>query len=231
MKKRDPFDFWFAVNNTEIVLLPKRHLETFGATILHYHLVSELMDTVNKVRVREGRMQAHKPQIITPEAYSQVLLEGFGEAAGRYVEWLREHEKDVRILQYGYRLKQEAFSEHLVSDTMDNVVARVKAEVEHQNDPNHAVVRGVEDPWDVCLVKLFREIIQHSAESNIRELNSRRMFENVDGVPLGVRDEIEAAFMAASRNPALIKPLGVKLQKHGLFDLYQDRFFSLFKKG
>ncbi len=230
MKQRDPFDFWFAVNNTEIVLLPKRHLETFGATMLHYHLVSELMDTVNQVRVREGRMQAHKPQIITPEAYSQVLLEGFGEAAGRYVEWLREHEKDVRILQYGYRLKQESFSEHLVSDTMDNVIARVKADVEKKNDPNHAVVRGVEDPWDVCLVKLFREVIQHSAESNIRELNSRRMFEDAGGVPLGVRDEIEAAFMAASRNPALIKPLGAKLQKYGLFDLYQDRFFALFKK-
>ncbi len=230
MKKRDPFDFWFAVNNTEIVLLPKRHLETFGATLLHYHLVSELMDTVNQVRVREGRMQANKPQIVTPEAYSKVLLEGFGEAAGRYVEWLREHEKDVRILQYGYRLKQEAFSEHVVSDTIENVVERVKAEVERKNDPNHAVLRGVEEPWDVCLVKLFREVIQNSAEANIRELDQRRMFDQVDGVPRHVRDEIEAAFMAASRNPALIKPLGAKLQKHGLFDLYQDRFFSLFKK-
>lgn len=229
MKQRDPFDFWFAVNNTEIVLLPKRHLETFGATILHYHLVSELMDTVNQVRVREGRMQANKPQIITPEAYSKVLLEGFGEAAGRYVDWLREHERHIQILQYGYSLKQESFSEHVISDSIENVVARVKADVEQKDDPTHAVVRGVEDPWDVCLVKLFREIIQQSAESNIRELSSRRMFEDVDGMPRGVRDDIEAAFMAASRNPALIKPLGAKLQKYGLFELYQDRFFSLIK--
>ena len=40
MEKRDPFDFWFAVNNTEIRLLPKRHLETFGSTVLNYHLVA-----------------------------------------------------------------------------------------------------------------------------------------------------------------------------------------------
>jgi hypothetical protein len=230
MKQRDPFDFWFAVNNTEIVLMPRRHLETFGSTMLHYHLVSELMDTVEQVRVREGRMQAHKPQIITPEAYSKVLLEGFGEAAGRYVEWLREHESNIRILQYGYNLKQESFSEHVVSDSIENVIERVKTEVQSKNDPNHAVVRGVEEPWDVCLVKLFRAVIEHSAASNMRDLSRRNMFETADGPSQNVRDEIEAAFVAASRNPALIQPLGVRLQKLGLFETYQDRFFSLFKK-
>lgn len=67
---------------------PKRHLETFGNTIINYYLVSELMDAVGKVRVREGRMQALRPQIITPSAYSSTLLEGFGEQAQKYLEWL-----------------------------------------------------------------------------------------------------------------------------------------------
>ena len=154
MKAKSSFDFWYAVNNTEIVMLPSKHLETFGATMLNYHMVSELMDSVNQVRVREGRMHANRPQIITPEAYSQTLLEGFGDEAQRYIDWLKEHEKDLRILQYGYKLRQEAFSEHLVSDNVKNVVDRVQNEVKEKGDPFSAVLVGVDEPWDVCLVKV-----------------------------------------------------------------------------
>ena len=75
------FDFWYAVKNTDVVVPPKRHLETFGNTIINYVLVSELMDSVSQVRVREGRMQAMRPQIVTPAAYSQIILEGYGEQA------------------------------------------------------------------------------------------------------------------------------------------------------
>ena len=32
-------------------------------------------------------------------------------------------------------------------------------------------------------------------------------------------------------NPALVKDLGALLQKHGVFDRYQDRFFKLVRRG
>jgi len=229
MRERDTFDFWYAVNNTEIVLMPARHLETFGVTILNYHLISELMDTVDRIRVREGRMQASQPRIVTPEAYSKTLLEGFGEEASRYIEWLKEHEKEIRILQYGYRLKQESFSEHIISDNMQAVVTRVENEVKAKGDPLSAIVVGVDKPWDVCLIKLFREVIQNSARENIQQLQKEHMFDEIGGIPKAVRKEIEAAFLAASRNPSLINRLGKKLQDYGLFEEYQDRFFSLVK--
>lgn len=228
-KKHSQFDFWFAVHNTEITLPPKRHLETFGNTIINYHLVSELMDTVGKVRIREGRMQALKPQIITPSAYASTHLEGFGEEAHKYMEWLRKHEDSIRILRYGYTLKQEAFSEQVVSDNVELVLERVKQEVISKNDPFAAVVKGVDDPWDVCLVRLFWTIIQNSARANIRELQERKMFETQDGIPVGLREEIERAFQAAAKDSGMIKTLGKLLQEHGLFEHYQDRFFSLFK--
>ena len=227
MKEKNSFDFWYAVNNTEIVVMPSRHLETFGTTVLQYHLVSELMDSVGQVRVREGRMQASQPQIITPQAYSKTLLEGFGEEAGKYVEWLKDHERDIRILQYGYRLKQESFSEHIISDTKEAVVARVEKEVKAKDDAMSALVVGVDDPWDVCLIKLFWEVVQSSAHTNVQQMAQRKMFDESDGVPQGIRAEIEAAFLEASRNAALIPALGRKLQTNGLFDSYQDRFFAL----
>jgi len=223
------FDFWYAVNNTEVVVPPKRHLETFGNTLIHYHLVSELMDSVGKVRIREGRMQAMRPQIVTPAAYSNMLLEGFGEQAQQYLEWLKEHEDHVRVLRYGYTLKQEAFSEEVVSDSLEAVLERVKVEVSGRNDPFRAVIKGVDDPWDVCLVRLFWQVIQNSVQSNYRELAERKLFDLRDGIPGSVREEIELAFTAAAANATLIKPLGSLLQRHGVFEQFQDRFFALFK--
>ena len=227
MTPKKTFDFWYAVNNTEVVLMPSRHLETFGTTVLHYHMLSELMDSVDQVRVREGRMRASRPQIITPEAYANTFLEGFGEEARRYVDWLKEHEKQVRILQYGYRLAQESFSEHVVSDNLKAVLERVRTEVKGRNNPLSAVIVGVDDPWDVCLVKLFWEVIQNSAKTNIQQLEQRHMFDESEGVPKGIRDEIEKAFLAASKAPSLINALAHRLQTYGLFGEYQDRFFSL----
>lgn len=229
MGKRTTFDFWYAVNNTEILQMPSRHLETFGSTVLNYHLVSELMDSVDQIRVREGRMHASRPQIITPEAYSQTVLDGFGDEAKKYVDWLKDNKKDVHILQYGYTLKHEAFSEHVVSDNITAVTEQVKERVKNEKDPLSAVLVGVDDPWDVCLIKLFWEIIQESAQTNIIEMKKRHMFDMSGGVPKGTRDEIEAAFLAASKNHALINQLGERLQAYGLFEEYQDRFFALVK--
>ena len=231
MASKDHLDFWYAVNNTEIVVMPQRHLETFGATTLNYHMVSELMDVTDQIRVREGRMLANQPKIVTPEAYSQTLLEGFGEEAGKYVEWLKEHEKQIQVLQYGYRLKQEAFSEHVVTGDVRSVLERVKKEVKGKDAPLGAVVLGVDDPWDVCLVKLFWEVIRNSARTNIHEMQRRHLFDSPEATKERVRDEIEQDFLAASKNPALIAALGKKLQQHGLFHEYEDRFFALVKAG
>ena len=224
------FDFWYAVRNTEIVTMPSRHLETFGTTILNYHLVSELMDSVNQVRVRQGRMQAFRPQIITPEAYSKTFLEGFGEEAAKFIEHLKEHEKDIRvILQYGYQLKQEKFSEHVISDNLKAVTERIRNDVKASADPFSAVLVGVDKPWDVCLVKLFHEMVQKSAALNFMDIEKRHLLDDAEGAPKWVRNEVDEAFVAAGRNPALLGNLSHKLKQYGLFEEYQDRFFALVK--
>ena len=228
-KDRMVFDFWYAVNNTEVVLMPSRHLETFGTTILNYHLISELMDTTTQVRVREGRMLASQPKIITPTAYSETMLEGFGEEAAKYVEWLKHHEQEIKILQYGYTLRQESFSEHVVTDVMPTVIERVQKEVKSRNDPLGAVVVGVDKPWDVCLIKLFWEVIQHSAKANIQQMAEKHLFDPDGGARARAKVEVEVLFRAAAKDPALISVLGQKLQQSKLFSEYEDRFFSLVK--
>ena len=52
MPAKTAYDFHYAVRNTDIILAPKRHIETFGNTIVNYAHVAELMDSVGQVRIR-----------------------------------------------------------------------------------------------------------------------------------------------------------------------------------
>lgn len=230
-EKNIKFDFWYAINNTEIVSLPTRRLETFGATILNYHMVSELMDVVNHVRVREGKIQSYRPQIVIPgSAVYQSILEGFGPEAEKYVEWLKAHNQELHILQYGYKIKKGECSEQVLTDNVVAVTEKVKAEVKGRNDPFSAVVRGVDDPWEVCLLKLMIEVMRTSMPGNMTDLRSRNLLGETDGVPNVVMHEIEAAFLAAARNPALVGRLARLLERYGVFEKFQDRFFALVKQ-
>jgi hypothetical protein len=133
------------------------------------------MDNPMKTKVRQGRMLAAKPQIITPNMYANTILEGFGEEAEQYVDWLKTNEKELKIIQYGYNLKQEAFSEYEITDHIENVVNRAKNEIEEKNDTLTALVVGVDQPWDVSLLKLFSVVTQKSAAHNFKELLSHNL--------------------------------------------------------
>ncbi|MGN0847942.1 MAG: hypothetical protein ACI4RA_11265 [Kiritimatiellia bacterium] len=224
------FDFWYAVRHTKVVRGPSRALETFGETRINYRHIAELPDDPGKVRVREGRLEAHKPAIITPEAYVQDSLEGFGEQARQYLEFLKQNQDSVRILQYGYRLSQEAFSEQVLTDSLEAVTARVVADVVGTNDAFAAVIQGVDDPWDVSLIHFFCLHVNVSAPFNVREFEEAQRRVELDLIAPKLQSEVEAAFAKAQADPRLVKDLGVFLQKKGVFERYQDRFFQLVRR-
>ncbi|MEA2068667.1 MAG: hypothetical protein U9P12_05660 [Verrucomicrobiota bacterium] len=224
MNKKQQFDFWYAVNNTELVARPANRLETFGDTVVNYHLVCEQMDSIDKVCVREGHLKALKPAIITPQALGQVDVGDLGEEARHYAEWLAEHGGDLRILQYGFTLQKQELKEYIVTDHIDNVLERVKTDVAALDDPLSSILIGVDDPWEVCLLKLMVELVQHSAKGNIQDIQQQAIsFKN------SLADNIDQAFLDASREPARINDLAEKLRQNGLWDKYEDRFFALVK--
>ena len=169
MSSNPDFDRWYAAKSARFLVEPSHRLETFGNTLVNYHLVSELPDHPGKVRVREGRLEAHKPLVITPHV-ADVEMEGFGDEAKAYLEFLKENEKSLRILQYGYHLKSDNFSEQIVTDRLSVVTERVKDEVIASNDKFAAVVQCVDEPWDVALVELWLREVNRSAKGNIDEL-------------------------------------------------------------
>lgn len=169
MSANPEFDRWYAAKSARFLLEPSHRLETFGNTLVNYHLVSELPDYPGKIRIREGRLEAHQPLVIAPN-FQDTEFEGFGAAAREYYEFLKANEEHLRILQYGYHLKRDNFSEQIVTDRLSVVAARVKAAVEASGDQFAAVVECVDEPWDVALVELWRREVRRSALGNIRDL-------------------------------------------------------------
>lgn len=169
MSSNPDFDRWYAAKSARFLLEPSHRLETFGNTLVNYHLISELTDHPGKIRIREGRLEAHQPLVITPHA-AQIEAEGFGDEAKEYLEFLKANEKNLRILRYGYNLKSDKFSEQIITDRLSVVSARVCDEVVASNDKFAAVVQCVDEPWDVALVELWLREVNRSARGNIDEL-------------------------------------------------------------
>src|SRR6267143_4176808 len=109
MMNKDNFEY--AIENTQVILAPQRKIATFGHTSFRFYLISELMDQVNQVRVRDGRIHAERPQILTPDHYARLLLEGFGEKAARYAEQLREQAQKFAVVRYGFQFRKTDVTE------------------------------------------------------------------------------------------------------------------------
>ena len=218
----DEHDIWYAVNLTEVVLPPKQTLETFGATTLRYHLISELMDEVGKVRVRTGKVYSERPQIITPQFLADQLLEGFGEKAREYTEWLIEHNQAMTILKYGLQFRKEHMDSEIISEPIEQVSKKVSATVKQDDDPLSAVIIGADELWEVSLLKFLRDYIEKSAPVNIQQIQSHDRESQME-----IKREIEMDFQMAAHDKSRINALGKKLEKYGLFEQYQDRFFRL----
>ena len=162
-------DFEYALENTRVILPPQKRLETFGATMLNYHLITEEMDLVNQARVREGRIHADKPQIVTPDHFSKLMLEGFGEKAEQFADLVSKAGKNAAMLKYGFSVKKSELKTYLIHEPMDVVTGRVKEEVEARQDALSVVILGVEDGWEVCLLKFMCDMIFASGAGNVED--------------------------------------------------------------
>ncbi|MEI8343264.1 MAG: hypothetical protein WCH43_17220 [Verrucomicrobiota bacterium] len=165
--------FQYAIENTQVILAPQRRIETFGSTSFRFYLITELMDSVNQVRVRDGRIHAERPQIVTPGHYSKLMLEGFGEKAEAFAEWMRSHSDQIAILKYGFQFRKTDIQENIVHSNLEDVIDRVRRSVTETAEPLSAILQGVDDAWEVCLLKFTVDLIQQSAGGNLGDFRKR----------------------------------------------------------
>ena len=168
-------DIHYALETTEVLLEPDRRIDTFGTTVFEFHLISELMDSINEVRIRRGSVEAARPLIVSPQSIDNLSFEGFGEQAEEFANWLRRQEGTAAFLRYGFNFKQSEITESLVHDPIAEVRERVLADVSRASNPLHAVIEGVDDTWEISLLRFTVEMIQKSHGINVFDFKRRGM--------------------------------------------------------
>ena len=215
----------FAIENTRIVKAPRQSLATFGSTNVYYYIVTQLMESANIIR--EGRVIASKPKIVTPSYL--INMEGFSGPARRYIEIMAEQNPYEPSIFYSY--KNEPGNMNVVSGPTEQVLEKIEKEIEAHNDPLSAVIKGVEDMWDVSLIKFTFELTRRSVGNNVSEMQRSGMLRMDDrGMPEDARRYIEELFSKTERDTTYASQLVTELKRWGVFAEYQDRFFRLFKK-
>lgn len=224
---------WKAIQLTHVVRPPKQHLATFGVTNLRYYLVSEpsykdLVPGAEESVIREGKVVSQRPTIVTP-AY-MMNLEGFGEDARKYMDSLvRRFGPNSPGLLYQYR--NEPGGLDIVGGQVYAVAQRIANDLDQRGVDSAVVILGIDDLWDVSILKFIYEYTAASVASNVGEIQAMGLLDphpEVD-VPRGVVQRIEEMFHQVEEglDP---KFLHRELARWGLFDYYQDRFLSLFRR-
>jgi len=215
----------YALEHTELVRAPQKSLSTFGSSVIDYYVVTELVGNLSVVR--DGKVVAERPKIVTP-AYL-VNVEGFSEQARKYIAMMaqeRPHESGIF-----YRYKNEPKGMNVVSEPAGQVISKLSSQIEEERNPLSTIIKGVEEVWDVSLLMFIYELTTKSVRTDVAEF-SRRGFLDMDGsgVPQGARDYIEELFEHAGRSLSRAPELALELNRWGLFQEYQDRFFALFRR-
>lgn len=222
-----------AISMTRVIRKPRRSLATFGSTVVNYHVVSQPVyedifeDQPTESVVRNGIVKADRPKIVTPGYLSR--SEGFGNEASEYLDHLinRFGSDSPGIL---YKYSNEPGSTDTVSGEPPQVAAKIRDDLDNSDSAMHTVILGVDELWDVSLMKFIYEFTSDSSESNFSDLDDRGLFNDDGGVPREARLQIEDMFNRAARGALDPSDVHDELMRWGIFEEYQARFFNLFRR-
>lgn len=215
----------YAIEHTVVVKPPKQSLATFGTTNVDYYLITQLMEQANIIR--EGKIIAAKPKIVTPTYL--INLEGFSGQARRYMELMSQKYPHEPSIFYTY--KNEPGDMNIVSGSTEEILEKIEKRVESQGNPLTAIIKGVEDMWDVSLLKFTYELTRNSVYNNVTEMERSGLLRmDKTGLPRDARDYIEELFEKTAHDNSFASLLVSELQRWGVFSEYEDRFFRLYRK-
>lgn len=231
---QDRRDWIRAIEKTAVVRFPKQHLATFGHTNIAYYVVTEpaYRDLAPEKRegvVRMGRVIAQKPAIVTP-TYA-LNLQGFSPEA---YEYLRHAARTQGPHSPGilYQYRNEAGKMDIVSGLTSDIARRISDDLDRRKEDLSVVMVGVDELWDVSLLKFIYEFTSSSMASNVQEFQSMGMLEPqaaLGGVPRAAVLQIERLFreVEQGRDPEDLKR---ELDRWGVFEHYEGRFLGLFRR-
>ncbi len=222
----------YAIRHTQVLRPPRQALETFGITKVRYHLLTapayaDLVAGEGDTVVREGHVIAERPRVVTP--YYLMNLQGFSHHARRYLEKIAQEGHSSPALLYRYRNEAEGLS--IVSEPLDQLAQKLTEKLEREGTALACVIKGVDELWDVCLLRFIHEFTLRSLRSNVTDLGRRGLLE-IDraGVPLDARRRIDELFFRVREGQVGPSELKAELDCWGLWPEYEDRFLALFQR-
>jgi len=237
----------YALENTEILKAPKKYLSTFESTTVHYYMLTtpfylefEGRNADSETIVREGRITWQKPKIITP--YYLMRLEGFSEEAKKAFSILAGENTDLAMMLYKLKFIKEFDHMDIVANSVAEITRKIDADIEKNANPFCAIIKGLDEFWDVSLTKFIYDLALKSAYfSNMPEMSANQLvsYDNSGfpvlsrdsyGIPVAAKKEIENLFRLYEKGDLEAKHLKEELDSWGLFDNYQDRFFNVIKR-
>lgn len=224
-----------AMEQTFVARFPRQNLTTFGITTIDYYVVTEpiytVLDSSKKNLesvVRKGKVIVGKPTLITP-TYA-LNLKGFTDEAYKYMSQL-SHIYGPNSPAILYEYKNESLNLEILGGIPAEVAHKISDDLKkHKNDLSVVIV-GVDEFWDVSLMKFIYEFTASSLEFNAREMRDKGLLDpqkEFGGIPKVALDQIEEMFKSVQKGgtPDILK---IELDKWGVYKFYEDRFLNLFK--
>ena len=235
-----------ALKETEILKEPEELISTTKSTTLHYYVLTEpvylevFKDQGPETRVRQGNISWEKPKLMTPGYLLE--MEGFSKEAKEALQMVAGQHPDLAGVLYQMKYKREEARETTVSYKIMEAFRRLENKIEDEGQEFTVIIKGVDELWDVSLMKYVQELILKSVLKSqlpyytnkgylrIDESGYPMVTRNLDGLPIVVQNEIENMFEKVKNgemDPSILKK---ELDSWNVFPIYEDRFFNLFKK-
>ncbi len=235
----------YAFEHSKILKWPKQLLSSFGSSEVHYHVLTEpvyqeFTQGITETVVREGKVSWFRPQLLTPGYI--LRIEGFSDEAKKAFSSIADEMPDLASILYRFQFKREVDSMNFVSGNLKSVAEKIARDIDKRGDNLATIIEGVGDLWDISLSKFILDMMTRSAyQSQFPELRKRGLISynqfghqvvsrDNQGIPLVAKKEIETMFDMVQHGDMEPKDLKSELDKWGLFELYQDRFFDLFRR-
>jgi len=237
----------YAIEKTEVLKPPRKLLASFVDTIIHYYILTVPMyldfegrSTESETVVREGRITCKKPRLITPSY--MLRMEGFSGEARKAFEMLAEEDSDLAMILYGFKIRRDSEKMDIVPRSLESVVRRISRDIDRRKEIYSAVIKGVDEFWDVSLSKFVQEMVDNSANDlQVPDLVRERSISvgrggspvitrDSTGTPVTARKEIELLFKLFEKGEIDPMELKAELDRWEIFEQYQDRFFKYFRK-
>ena len=236
-----------AMDGTSVILDPKELISSFSSTTVRYYMLTVPMyldfegrATDSETIIREGKITWQKPKLLTPSYMMRV--EGFSDEAKRAFEMIASEDSDLAMILYRLRLAKDSERMDIVSESLNTVLDKIIDDINKRGEKHTAIIKGVDEFWDVSLSKFAQELMTKSAyfsqlpdmlERNAIGMNNNGfpvVTRDSMGIPIAARKEIEIMFRLFEKGEVKPSKLKEELDRWGVFEQYQDRFLSFFRK-